>query len=117
MVRKEESEPIDRFGYHRWPLCENLGSLLSNPSEILRYFQKQVCFFFRKKKTKICFGSNAKSRWDLHAAIPNFHSMATDGIRFDLSDQIPPFAPFLPSYFADLEVMKWTFWTKIILTL
>ena len=43
--------------------------------------------------------------------------MATDGIRFDLMDQIPPFALFLPSYLADLEVMKWTFWTKIILTL
>ena len=45
----------------------------------------------------IDFGSNAKSRWYLHAAIPNFHSMATDGIRIDLMDQIPPFAPFLRS--------------------
>ena len=74
-------------------------------------------FFFVKKKTKIVFGNDAKSRWDLTAATPNFHTMATDGIRFDLVDQIPPFALFLPSYLADLEVMKWTFWTKIILTL
>ena len=74
----------------------------------------RFCFFFDKKKV---FGNDAKSRWDLTAAIPNFHTMATDGIRFDLVDQIPPFARFLPSYLADLEVMKWTFWTKIILTL
>ena len=69
--------------------------------------------FFDKKYPKIVLG---KSRWDLHVEIPNFGNIAAEGIRFDLVDQIPPFALFLPSYLADLEVMKWTFWTKIILT-
>ena len=57
-------------------------------------------------KKQIVFGNDEKSRWDLTAATPNFHTMATDGIRFDLVDQIPPFALFLPSYLAELEVMK-----------
>ena len=50
-------------------------------------------FFFDKKKTKIVL---EKSRWDLHVEIPNFGSIAAEGIRFDLVDQIPPFAPYLP---------------------
>ena len=49
--------------------------------------------FFDKKYPKIVLG---KSRWDLHVEIPNFGSIAAEGIRFDLVDQIPPFAPYLP---------------------
>ena len=49
--------------------------------------------FFDKKYPKIVFG---KSRRDLHVEIPKFGSIAAEGIRFDLVDQIPPFAPYLP---------------------
>ena len=49
--------------------------------------------FFDKKYPKIVLG---KSRWDLHVEIPNFGSVAAIDIRFDLVDQIPPFAPYLP---------------------
>ena len=50
-------------------------------------------FFFLTKKIKIVL---EKSRWDLHVEIPNFGSVAAIDIRFDLVDQIPPFAPYLP---------------------
>ena len=49
--------------------------------------------FFDKKYPKIVLG---KSRWDLHVEIPNFGSIAAIDIRFDLVDQISPFAPYLP---------------------